>query len=302
MKIAYLFFVYKNPLLIDRTIARLTCDDSAFFIHVDVKSDIDQFKAIRGHNVFFTEKRIPVYWAEFSGVEAEFLLISEALRAPESYDYLVLLSGSEYPLRSRQYIHRFFEYNRGCEFMTLIKVPNEEAGKPLSRINTIRYPSTRPLFRFTFRALAKLGLAQRDYRKHFGNWEPYAGRTWWALSREACQYLVDFKKRDQQLMKFFQKAFAPEESYIQTILGNSPFRARMRRNLVFEDWFRCNGHPAMINEKHLLLFHSEDKVSVPDLHGTGEYLFARKFSDESLSLTEKIDEMIKRKEGFPCRV
>jgi len=78
-----------------------SCKDSAFFIHVDLKSSLDNFAAIDGPNIFFLKQRIPVYWAEFSGNRAMMFLIREALAAREKYDYLVLLSGSEYPLRSK---------------------------------------------------------------------------------------------------------------------------------------------------------------------------------------------------------
>jgi hypothetical protein len=302
MKIAYLFFAYKNPVLMNRTIARLACENCSFFVHVDSKSDIKQFAGIRGENIVFTDQRLPVYWAEFSGIEAILVLIRQVLAAPQRYDRLVLLSGSEYPLRSGRYIQSFLEANRDQEFMTMVRMPNAEAGKPLSRINTLRFPSTRPVSRFAFRALAKVGLAERDYRKYFGELAPYSGHTWWALTREACQYLVEFKQRDERLTKFFQNAFAPEETFFHTILGNSPFQSRMRRNLVFEDWSVGNGHPAMINEAHLRFFDSQDKVCVQDLHGPGELLFARKFSDETMGLTKRIDEMINRKEGLACRV
>jgi hypothetical protein len=299
MNIAYLIFGYKNPNLMRRTIERLSSEDCAFFIHIDWKSDLEEFKAIRGENIFYTD-RIPVYWAEFSGIEAILILIRSALAAPVRYDYFVLLSGSEYPLRSREYIHRFLETNRGREFMTIVKVP--APGKPLSRINTLRFPSTRPVLRFAFRALARAGLAGRDYRKYFGQLEPYSGRTWWALTREACQYIVDFQERNPNLATFFRNAFAPEESFFQTILGNSPFKSRMRRDLLYEDWSVEGGHPAMINEEHLRYFESRDEVCAQDLHGPGELLFARKFSDATLGLTERIDAMIARKEGLACRV
>src|SRR5688572_32705141 len=109
MKIAYLVFAYKNPALVRRTVEWLSSESSSFFIHIDAKHDLDQFSAIKGQNVFFTSKRIPVYWAEFSGVEAILLLICEALASSRSHDYFVLLSGSEFPLRNRQYIERFLE-------------------------------------------------------------------------------------------------------------------------------------------------------------------------------------------------
>jgi hypothetical protein len=152
--------------------------------------------------------------------------------------------------------------------------------------------------RFAFRALAKLGLAQRDYRKAFGKLVPYSGVTWWALSREACQYVNEFTQQDQTLAEFCRNIHAPEETFIHTIVGNSPYGARRRRNLNYEEWLPRGPqtHPEMISEKHLELFASQNEVSVQDLHGPGELLFARKFSDETLPLADKLAAIIAQKE------
>jgi len=295
MKIAYLIFAYKNPILIKRTIDYLSCKDASFFVHIDAKFPIEQFQEIRSAQVHFIE-RIPVHWAEFSGVQAILLLIRAALATAESCDYFILLSGSEFPLRSREYIHQFMELNRGREFITMSKMP--APGKPLSRLNTLRFPSTRPILRFLFRALAKVGLAQRDYKKYFRNLEPYSGITWWALSREACKYIIDFTQHDESLAMFCENIHAPEETFIHTILGNSPFEARRRRNLVYEEWPTSGPRhgPKVLTAKNVEFFESRNEVSVEDLHGPGELLFARKLSDENLDLVDRITKMIQEKE------
>ena len=95
MKIAYLILAHKNPRLLKKTVEALSCDDCAFFIHIDKKSNIADFSEIRGENVFFSAKRVPVYWGEFSQVRAILRLIRQALECSERYDYFVLLSGSE---------------------------------------------------------------------------------------------------------------------------------------------------------------------------------------------------------------
>jgi hypothetical protein len=297
VRIAYLVFAYRNPLLLRRAIGTLSSEGSTFFVHIDQKSDIKAFSQIHGENVIFSKKRIPVYWAEFSGAEAILLLIRQALERSQEYDYLVLLSGSEYPLRSAGYIHTFLEENHGQEFISMTKMPNEAAGKPLSRINTLRFQSNQPLTRFAVRVAAKAGLATRDYRKCLGNLVPYAGSTWWALTREACQYVLEFVQRNQHVVEYFKKTFAPEEMFFHTILGNSPFGARARRNLLYEDWSAGGGHPAAINEQHLALFQSQEKIRLTDLWGSAEVVFARKLSDERLDLVEQIDDLIRRKDG-----
>jgi len=298
MKVAYLVLAHRNPLLIQKAVECLACEEAAFFIHIDAKFPLDPFKAIRGDNVFFIEDRLPVYWGEFSQTEAILLLIRRALAAPQRHDYLVLMSGSDFPLRSGRYVRRFLEANRGCEFVTMVRLPAQ--GMPISRINTVRYPTTRPVRRFVFRALARLGLGQRDHRKYLGGLQPCSGHTWWALSREACQYVLDYIQGHPEVVKFFAITHASDETLIHTILGNSPFQPQIRRHLVFEDWRSPAPHPEMINARHLEYFESEDKVAPRDSHGPGELLFARKFADEDLHLAGRVLAMIARKEKLPA--
>jgi hypothetical protein len=141
-----------------------------------------------------------------------------------------------------------------------------------------------------------VGLGQRDHKKYLGNLEPYSGLTWWTLSREACQYVVEFWQAHPAVAEFFENTHAPEESFIHTILGNSPFKSRMRRTLLYEDWRSPAAHPEMIGEKHLELFASQPEVSLQDLHGPGELLFARKFSDDDFQMVERVAALIEKKE------
>jgi hypothetical protein len=294
MKIAYLMLVHKNPHLQRRAIDVLSTEDCGFFIHVDRKSDIEQFSAVRRENVFFTKERVPVYWGEFSQVQAQMLLVRQALACSADFDWFVFSTGSDYPLRSGHYIHRFFEKNRGWEFMNMVKMP--APGYPLSKINKLRYPSTMPIRRFAVRLLAKLGLARRDYRKHLAGLEAYAGDGSWALSRVACEFLVEFATRNPHVEKYFRNVFTSDEMFFHTILGNSPLRSRVRKNLVYVDWRLAGNHPAVLTDEHVKFFEAQQEIWDEDEWGSGEVLFARKFSDDRLDLLDRIDEMIKRKE------
>jgi hypothetical protein len=295
MKIAYLMLVHSNPRLQKRAIDMLSSDGSGFFIHVDAKSDITQFSSIRGENVTFIQPRIPVYWGEFSIVRATMRLMQAALDSPQGYDYFVFLQGSDYPLRNGMYIQRFFAENRDLEFLSLVKMP--APGYPLSRLEALRYPSTKPFLRFATRALGKIGLARRNYRRHLVGLEPYAGDAAWSLSGNACQYIVDFAIQHPQVEAFFQNTFmAPDEWFFHTILGNSSFRPQCRRSLCYRDYPQNASHPALIMEKHVRFFESQERAFVEDEWGPGEILFARKFSDQTLHIVDRIDEMISRKE------
>src|SRR3954462_5499939 len=113
MRVGYLILTHLNPRLLQRIIQTLSSENTDFFVHVDAKFDIAPFMRARAENVVFLRDRISVFWGEFSQVRAILGLIRNALESQRSHDYFVLLSGSDYPLQSKEYIHDFFSANDG---------------------------------------------------------------------------------------------------------------------------------------------------------------------------------------------
>lgn len=105
---------------------------------------------------------------------------------PRRFDRFVLLSGADYPLRSAAAIERFFARNPGKEFINLVAMPADAAGKPLSRLTTY---VPRPGLRKVLTKVRKPPRT-RDYKAYLGPIVPYAGSTWWALSREASHVVL----------------------------------------------------------------------------------------------------------------
>ena len=296
MKIAYLILTHSNPRLLGRIVGALSSDDSDFFVHVDAKSDIRPFTEIRSAKVIFLKERVTVYWGEFSQVRAILSLIAEALSGPQRYEYFVLLSGSDYPLQTKEYIHHFIAARRGTEFIDMVNIPSVPAGRPLSLVNHYCVESARPFLRLAARILTRAGILRRDYRKHLGTLKPFGGETWWALTRGACEHIVEFVQSRPDVTQFFARAEVPDETFIHTILGNSKFSQRVRRNLLYRDWSGGGRHPAMVSAKHLEVFETNEKVILTDAFGSGEVLFARKFSDATLNLVDRIDHNLARKD------
>jgi len=115
MKISYLILAHNNPEHLLRLIHSLSTTDSFFFIHIDKKTPFYLFERTWAPNVSLAKRRIEVHWGEFSLVEATLHLIQQALDSPFGCDYLVLLSGVDYPLQSPRHIENFFQKNRGKE-------------------------------------------------------------------------------------------------------------------------------------------------------------------------------------------
>jgi hypothetical protein len=65
-------------------------------------------------------------------------------------------------------------------------------------------------------------------------------------------------------------------------------------SFVYEEWSAAGSHQAMISEKQIAFFQITRKVFDP-YEESSELLFARKFSDDSLALPFRIDQMVARK-------
>lgn len=180
-------------------------------------------------------------------------------------------------------------------------MPCPEMGKPISRLTTFK---SRPrdlsskIVAGARKMFVRIGLSkiERDYKRYLGSLVPYGGSTWWTLSRKVCEYVQDFVDKNPVIVDFYKNTICPDESFFQTILGNSPYQKSLERSLTYTDWSGGAPSPAIISEKHLSLFESSSSVIVSDGYGSGEALFARKFSDQSYEIVEKIDSMIKKRE------
>jgi hypothetical protein len=301
MNIAYLILAHNTPKHLRRLVTALSINSSSFFIHIDKKTNADDFLSIKGENTYFVQERVSVFWGDFSQVEAILILLQAALRDQRHFDRFVLLSGADYPLRSALYIERFFENSPNKEFINLVEMPSETAGKPISRLTRYKLrPGDRTIIPIIRKVLMKVGVLprKRDYKAYLRDLVPYGGDTWWALSPEACNYILTFVKDEVQVVNFFKYTDCPDETLFQTILGNSYFKSRINRNLVYADWSARGSHPAYITERHLAVFQSTSLFASDAVFGSGEMLFARKFSDESESLVAMLENQIREREGL----
>jgi len=110
------------PRHLSRLVRTLHLENTTFFVHIDRKADIEVFRsALRSDNLRFVNNRVRVNSADFSCVQATINLIKVGYSTPP--DYMCLLSGSDYPLRSAEYIQQFFSIHKGAEFISTGQFP-----------------------------------------------------------------------------------------------------------------------------------------------------------------------------------
>lgn len=300
MQIAYLILAHGDPLHLRRLIARLSTENAVVFVHVDKKSNLDLFQNLKSERVIFVENRVAVYWGDFSQVEAILTLIDAALTSNFDVKRLVLLSGADYPIRSITDIETFFAARLKTEFLNAVRMPADAAGKPIARLNNfVIRPGQSKFMHVLKRACRKFGLLpkQRNHATYLKELVPFGGSTWWAITREAAEYVSSFVKTRPDIVNFFKNVEYPDEAFFQTILMNSKFSENVSRNLTYTDWRSGGSSPRMIDESHLPEFAAGISFGSGDTYGDGPALFARKFKDGQDELLERIDRIERASEN-----
>ena len=287
-RIAYLILAHRNPAHLGRLVRRLTTPQATCFVHVDRKAPFAPFAAaLAGTGAVLSDQRIAVRWGGFGMVRATLMLLEQAFADARGFERFVLLSGTDYPIRSTAAIEAFFAQHAGDEFIEML--PFGKDGKSEERLSRYHPDVPRALQR-GLRLLERLGLVARwrDHRAVLGDLVPYGGASWWALSRLAAAHVLAFGRQRPEIVQFMSTTACPDEHYFQTILGNSPFRTRLRGGLTYADWSGGAASPAWLTHRHLDVLR-EIGTSTPDRVG---HLFARKCPEPSDEIVRQIEAMI----------
>jgi hypothetical protein len=289
--IAYLLLVHANPAHVQRLITRLRSNNAVFFLHLDKKADPQAFAQLQADDVSLVPDAVAVHWGDYSQVEAILRLMKTALAAG-GFERFVLLSGADYPLWPTADIEAFFGNHPLDEFISMVPMPSDAAGKPLARLTTyVVRPTLSSLHSLALRILLKARVMprQRNLQRALGPVKPYGGSTWWALTRSACAYVVEFVEHNPDLVRFFQGTQYADETFIHTILGNSPLLPNVKRNLTYTDWSAGGSSPANLSVVHLDYFRATKQFGPEGAYGSGPMIFARKFNDNDADLLRLLD-------------
>ncbi len=297
-RIAYLVLCHTDPAQFHRLVEALT-GNADFFVHVDAKVNLEEFKpSTNRDDVFLLERRINVYWAGFSIVEATLLLLAEALRR-RKYDRLVLLNGLDYPIKPTKSIEDYLLGHPNLEFIRFFDIA--QAASPVYVDLAVRYhfiDAPRWLVNryYDFRAILQKALRPIRRRLPFGYVHCF-GHMQWAITGDCAAYLLQQSTPTSPLFRFYQYSFAPDERYFHTLVANSPFR----QNAGGIEPYRGFGTYLMANLHHI--HPTLNKTYVEDdfdeLSASDKYFVKKVKSSESGSLIKLIDARLRRAPSRP---
>ncbi len=215
---------------------RLICSlpkEADFFVHVDAKVDIQPFlDATQGLNVHFISKRTDIMWGSFGQVMYQMNLIHEALSSTKHFDYLISISGLEYPLWKNSRILEEIENNNGKEYLfaTCMSDKNQDSTKlyreyRFFNIYAWKYGTLKSKFRVAIRHIVNLlGIKKKLTIPCNGKkFKLYKGGSWWGITNELATYVWYIYSHEKKFVNYFKTAFAPDETFIHTIACNTVF-------------------------------------------------------------------------------
>jgi hypothetical protein len=260
-RIAYIVSAYKLPAQLERMLRRLAGPGVTFAVHVDRKTRRatwdEMVSRCRDLDVVWLPRHRS-QWGGFGHVRATLKGIDHVVGDRVPFDYAVLLTGQDYPLRPPAEIGRVLGESGGRSFMRHVALPWSPWGRRggLDRIEDWHV--------ITYR---RLHLALPLRRKLAGGLRPYGGSAYWCLSGPLVHFVHGFLREHPDYVRFFEHVFVPDELFFQTIIMNSQLRDTVENDdLRYLDWSR-EPAPAVLTVDDL-----------PVLVESGK-LFARKFDE-----------------------
>jgi hypothetical protein len=299
MNLAYIITAHKNSEQLVRLIERLNTEGASFFVHVDQRTNARTY----GHmvnglrhlpNVYFLKKRFKChYMTLFSAVQAVVQGINELLHSGIPFDYLIYLTGQDYPIKTNRQIKTALKNAKGRSFLSYLPLPFEgthPAGGTIiqnaSRIECWHLHLFGHYLRLPLRGGSRLSRAVNlvipKTRQFPRNFQPYGGWAYWCLARQHVMYIHQFIRSYPSFVRFFRFVKSADEICFQTILLNSLFKDRIiNDDLRHVDWSTEDCHPKLLRQDDLGQLMDSPK------------LFARKFDAQvDAKVLDLIDEHI----------
>lgn len=282
---AYIILVHTKAGQLYRLIERLDDGHSFFFLHIDKNASPQQFAEVVNS---FTKKiklvkRISIEWGGFGLAEATIEALKEVDKHPTQFDWISLLSGQDYPIKSNDFINRFLSNTTCSAFIEYTVLPDYHRWSPRGgyyRLDKYFFGlgQTNKLAAKAVNLLSSMFPFLR--RRKLETLKPYAGSQWWSINNDTLKYILCFIENHPEYNAFQRFTFAADEVYFHTIVLNAESIKQQTQNsskryIYWPD--TSKPHPEILIEKDLPVIAQSDA------------LFARKFDAEK---DEKILDLI----------
>lgn len=283
MQIAYVILAHHLPAQLARLVRQLSGPGTFFLIHINRRSRNAVYREAQARlsgleNVVFL-RRHKLYWGAFGHARATLEGLEELHRRDVCFDYAVLLTGQDYPIKPNSVIERTLAEAGGKSLLAYDRLPGGWADG---------------MERITYWHSRRIGVPRGWHlrlpikRRFPQGFVAYGGSAYWCLSREAVDHIRHFLGAHPAFYRFFTHVDVPDEIIFHTILLNSPLRGSLvNDDLRYIDWTR-QPLPAILGVDDFEALASSPK------------LFARKFDPRvHAEILDLVDRELLTEPGLP---
>lgn len=265
LKRAYVILAHEQPRQLARLCEALDAPDARCIVHWDASQGPCPPLPPNAEPV---PDPIAVHHGGFSQTRATVASLRHAAAQP--FDYVFVLTGRDYPIKTDRALLEFLARHRGQSFISFYPMA---PGTPLYHHVAQRFfvdermglpERLRPLAMNLERAERRL-LPERRFP--FGH-VPYRGSAYFALTRQVADYVLAFLDTDDgaRYMRFFRRSWGSDEMLFQSVVLNSPLATTCRHyerdraaglthpndaHLHYVDWDPARERPAVLDERDL---------------------------------------------------
>lgn len=291
-KQAVLVIAHKNSYVLEKNLRLLDSPNIDIFIHVDAKCSNFSFdyyeKILQYSKLIYVKPRIKVYWAGYSQVQVELILL-EFARKYGNYSYYHLISGQDLLIKPVEELFNFFDNS------SKLFLDSREISKSGNWGKKVYYRvSVKHIFiKYIRHSNMLIQYGARILNKLYANFQAKMnidlikknqiilryGSNWFSLPQDCVDYILNKKN---EIYRNYKNSWLVDEIFIQsTIAENKEFQARLALSNKREiKWLGGK-------EAHPYIWRKKDFNKLMD----SKAFFARKF-DENVD-KKIIDEIYK---------
>ena len=259
MSIGFVLLTHHQPQQIDRLLAQL--NKMFNYPPIVCHHDFDKCALSVDHlskNIQFVRPHLKTNWGDFSIVEATVQGIKLLYESENSPDWFILLSGSDYPIKTAQEILAELNSNQYDAYINHEKI-RYKVYQETPKISFIwqklayeRYCGLK-LFSIPF-------LGKRPYSRDLdiridnplitqffipfkNNFSCFVGDQWFYGNRRLAEYIIQFHQQNNAITSHYRRRMFADESYFQTILANADHLNLKNDNYRYVDWSTKAAHP-----------------------------------------------------------
>ena len=267
-KHAYLIVAHNQFNLLKKQIKLIDYPLNDIYLHIDKKVkdfDFEEIKGIVKKSKLHIVSRNKVGWGGYSQIKTTIDMLEYAIK--NKYEYYHFISGVDLPIKTQEYIHEFFDVNRGMEFISFDDLTYshqyDERIKYWWYLQEIEKQNKLALI--LNRGIAKIQSILNINRIKDIDFKLQKGANWFSITHDLAMYVVEKK---EWIEKNFKYSHCADEIFLQTIIINSKYKNRLypKGNMRLIDWERGNPYIWKYNDFESII--NSDKI------------FARKFNED----------------------